>query len=244
MSEAERTRRRGRIAAAAIGGMLAIAIAPAAGAQEAEAAAERSAPTTYHTTAHVRGDMGMRVIDYWSRGPDMLARTLVGGHPIVTIVKGGRYIVYDELTGKGLDIARSERALAADVGRERPFAFELEEVQAEGGEKIDELLFGSRKGEIWQITDERGRRKVWVTVGVPQVPLRVETFDRSTAATVDMDYQNWIFDLEFSDAFFALPPRIELQRFEFEAFLDAAAQGPAAAVPILYPDLLIGPPPS
>jgi len=223
---------------------LALALAPVSGAQEAEAAVGRSAPPPYHTNAHVRGDMGTRVIDYWSRGPDMLARTLVGGHPIVTIVTGGRYIVYDGLTGKGLDIARSERALAADVGRERPFAFELAEVQAEGAEKIDELLFGSRKGEVWQITDERGRRKVWVTVGVPQVPLRVETFDRSTAATVDMDYQNWIFDLEFSDAFFAPPPRIELQRFEFEAFLDAAAQGPVAAVPILYPDLLIGPPPS
>ncbi len=244
MSEAERTRSGGRAAAAAIGGILALVIASLAGAQEEAAPAAQSAPNTYHTTAHVRGDMGMRVIDYWSRGPDMLARTLVGGHPIVTIVAGGRYIVYDGLTGKGLDIARSERALAADVGRERPFAFELEEVQAEGGEKIEELLFGSRKGEIWQITDERGRRKVWVTAGVPQVPLRVETFDRSTAATVDMDYQNWIFGLEFPDAFFAPPPRVELQRFEFEAFLDAASQRPVAAVPILYPDLLIGPPPS
>lgn len=204
---------------------------------------ERTPPKTYHATAVVRGDLGLRIIDYWSRGSDMLARTLVGGHEIVTIVFGGRYVVYDALTGKGLDIERAPRALAADAGRARPFAFELAELKAEGGERVEETNFGSRKGEVWQVTDGRGRRKVWVTVGVPTVPLRVETFDRATSATVDLDYQNWTFDLELSDAFFAPPARIELQNFEFDAFLEATTRGRVGAVPILYPDLLFGAPP-
>ena len=59
-------------------------VAPA---QEAEAV---RAPETWFATAVVRGDVGMQMIDCWSRGPNMRARTLMSGHAITTIVFGGR----------------------------------------------------------------------------------------------------------------------------------------------------------
>lgn len=239
-STAERGRRTGALALlVALVFTVVTAAPPHASAEERESAM----PRTWHATAIVRGDIGLRVVDYWSRGPDMRARTVMKGHPITTIVVDGRYIVYDELTGKGLDIGRSPRAIAEDADRVRPFGFELDEVKLEGGERVEELVFGSRRGEIWQVTDARGRRKVWVTVGTPQVPLRVETFDRKTAAKIDLDYQNWVFDLELSDRFFSPPAGTTLESFEYDDFMQRALDGRIGAVPILYPDLLHGQPP-
>lgn len=215
-------------------------------AQEAREAqeAEPAPPKTYFATAIVRGDVGMRVIDYWSRGPSMRARTMMSGHALTTIVFRDRYVVYDELTGKGIDIGRSPLAIAADAGRVRPFAFELEEIQAAGGERIEELVFGSRKGEIWQVTDARGKRKVWVTVGTPRVPLRVEAFERTAGAKVDIDYQNWTFDLDLPDRFFAPPSNIEFERYDYETYMKKSLEAPVGGVPVLYPDLLHGEPPA
>ncbi len=212
-------------------------------AAQAPTGEERPAPKSYFATAVVRGDVGMRMVDYWSRGPSMRARTLMSGHPLVTIVHGSRYVAYDELTGKGIDLGRSPRAIAGDRDRTRPFAFELEEIQAAGGERIEELVFGSRKGEIWQVTDARGKRKVWVTVGTPRVPLRFEAFERTAAAKVDIDYQNWIFDLDLPDAFFAPPSNVELERYEYDAYMQKSLEAPVGTVPVLYPDLLHGQPP-
>ncbi len=36
-------------------------------------------PETWHATAYIRGRMGIRVIDYWSKGANMRARTLKVG---------------------------------------------------------------------------------------------------------------------------------------------------------------------
>ena len=205
-----------------------------------EGAVPRPTPKTYFTTAVVQGDVGVRMIDYWSEGPKMRARTMMSGHPLTTIVTGTRYIVFDELTGQGLDLGRAPNAMAGDGRRSRPFAFEFEEIQAQGAERVEELVFGSTKGEVWQVTDNRGKRKVWVTVGQPQVPLRVQTFDRATGAQVDIDYQNWIFDLDLPKPFFEAPANIRLKRFEYEAYMKKSLESPVGTVPILYPDLLHG----
>lgn len=209
----------------------------------ARAEEERPPPSTWHATAFVRGSMGIRVIDYWSKGSDMVARTLIAGHPITTIISGGRYIVYDGLTRKGLALERSPRARAEDRRRPRPFAFEFEEIVRDGGERVEQVALGRSRGEVWQIRDARGRRKVWVTTSPPRVPLRLETFDRATSETVELDYQNWIFDMELSRDFFSAPRGVELERLDYTDFLERAARGPVGQVPILYPDLLHGTPP-
>ncbi len=131
----------------------------------AKAEDTKKPPGSWHTTAFVRGPMGIRVIDYWARGDDMVARTLIKGRPVTTIVYGGRYIVFDGLDGVGLDVGRSKSSMQADRDRDRPFGFELEDLKSEGGEKIDDVSIGSMRGEIWQVRDARGRRKLWVSKG-------------------------------------------------------------------------------
>ena len=216
---------------------------PAEEANPPDSVEEKKAPETWHATAFVRGRMGIRVIDYWSRGSKMRARTLIGGHPITTIVRGDRYIVLDSITGEGLDIGRSKIAIEDDKKRLRPFAFELEDLIREGGEKIEDVKIGSMDGEIWRITDANGRRKLWVTTGIPRVPLRVETFSRGAAETVALDYSGWVFDLDLSENFFATPSHFKMSTFEYDDYVAKSIEGRRSAIPILYPDLLHGHPP-
>lgn len=197
-------------------------------------------PGSWHATAFVRGSMGIRVIDYWARGDDMVARTVINGRPITTIVYGGRYIVFDGLDSVGLDVGRSKISMKDDRERDRPFGFELEDLKSEGGEKIDDVSIGSMQGEIWQVRDARGRRKLWVSKGVPEVPLRVETFDRASGETIDLDYQNWVFDIVLPDRFFVPPSGVKLTRIEYDAYLGQSGKSHMVPVPILYPDLLHG----
>jgi len=220
-----------------------LALVWSGGAEAGKGEAAESLPGSWHCTAYVRGSIGIRVIDYWSRGPDMLARTLIKGHPITTIVAGGRYVVYDGLTGEGVDIARAPAAIAADAGRLRPFAFELEEIKAQGGEKVEDVTIGAMRGEVWQVRDGQGRRKLWVASGPPGVPIRLETFDRASGETIELDYQSWIFDLPLPDDFFRPPQGIRLERFELDGWLKRGSGDAVPAVPILYPDLLFGAPP-
>lgn len=224
------------IPAAAIFGLA--VISGLAGAAKAEDT--KKPPGSWHTTAFVRGSMGIRVIDYWARGDDMVARTLINGRPITTIVYGGRYIVFDGLDGVGLDVGRSKVSMKEDRDRDRPFGFELEDLKSEGGEKIDDVSIGSMRGEIWQVRDARGRRKLWVSKGVPEVPLRLETFDRASGETIELDYQNWVFDIVLPDRFFVPPSGVKLTRIEYEAYLDQSGKANMVPVPVLYPDLLHG----
>jgi outer membrane lipoprotein-sorting protein len=197
-------------------------------------------PQTWHATAFVSGIGGYRVIHYWSEGPSMRAETLIGGHPITTIVHGDRYAVIDQLTGRALEIGRSAKALSEDASRLRPFAFEQAEIRADGGEKVEEVDLSGVPVEVWRITDDSGRRTVWVSKQEPYVPLRVETFVRGGAQTVKIDYSNWGFDLEIRPSFFAIPGGLEVERLSYDEYMAKSAEGPVGPAPILYPDLLHG----
>lgn len=223
------------------------AAAPATpAAPKANAAATRPAegpPRTWHATAYVSGAGVNRIIQYWSSGPSMRAETLVGGHPVATIVNGSRYLVIDRLAGKGLDIERAPRAIAADKTRTRPFAFEHEEIRAAGGEKVEEkpVAPGGPIVEIWRVTDKSGRHTAWVSKAEPHVPLRVENFVRGSSQTIETVYSQWGIGLEMPDAFFQLPPGTEVERYSYADFMKAIADGRRDPADILYPDLLHGP---
>lgn len=233
-----------------LGCLLALVVAgPAshvhAQAKDSAGARGATAPETWHATAIVQGEVtGLRVIDYWSKGPNMVARTLIAGRPVTTLVAGGRYYVWNGLTGEGLDIARSPAAMAEDAGRDRPFGFELSEIRDAGGEKVEELRSNGRNIEIWQVRDGRGSRKLWVVADPPRVPVRQTTFFRASAETIELNYQNWIFDLELPDRFFAPPGGLALERFDYDGYVARAKEGPGGGLPILYPDLLHGTPPN
>lgn len=212
----------------------------AATAPGASAAPASGSPETWHATAFVSGIGSYRIIHYWSKGASMRAETLIGGHPIATLVHGDRYVVIDRLTGHALDVERSPRALAEDKGRKRPFAFEQREIAEAGGEKVEETKLSGVDVEVWRLTDDAGRRTAWVSKGEPSVPLRVETFVRGGAQTVKIDYSSWGFNLEMPDAFFELPDGLEVERLSYDDYTKKSAEGPVGPAPILYPDMLHG----
>lgn len=206
----------------------------------ASAAPAGGSPETWHATAFVSGIGSYRIIQYWSKGASMRAETLIGGHPIATLVHGDRYVVVDRLTGKALDVERSPRAQAEDAGRKRPFAFEQQEIRDAGGEKVEDTKLSGVEVEVWRVTDDVGRRTAWVSKGEPSVPLRVETFVRGGAQTVKIDYSSWGFNLEMPDAFFERPGDVEVERLSYDDYVAKSAEGPVGPAPILYPDMLHG----
>ncbi|MBW2424959.1 MAG: hypothetical protein JRG86_11945 [Deltaproteobacteria bacterium] len=195
---------------------------------------------TWHATTFVSSPVGFRVIDYWSKGDWMRANTLISGHPITTLVRGDRYVVYDVLTGEGLSIRRSKRARKEDAKRERAFGNDLEEIIAAGGEKVEDTRLSGVDATMWRLTDTRGRRTVWVRRRKPVIPLRVETFDRASSETVAVDYANWAAQIAIPDRFFEPPAGLELRKLDYEAFVKASQEGRAGPLPVLYPDLLHG----
>lgn len=212
-----------------------VAVSPAS-----EAKAPKERPSTWHATAFVSGIGSYRIIHYWSQGSSMRAETLISGHPITTIVRGDRYIVIDRLTGKALDVERAKNAVAEDRSRERPFGFERDEIRAAGGEKIEDTKLSNVDVELWRVTDDLGRRTAWISKAAPHVPLRAETFVRGSTQTVKIDYSGWGFNLDIPADFFAVPPGLEVERLDYDAYSKKSAQGPVGPAPILYPDLLHG----
>ena len=219
--------------------VLVLAAASAAG-EEAPAPTPRGADVpTWYAQAVARDDAGLNVTHYWSRGPMLRAETVISGHRIVTIVKGQWYYAFDALSGQGLAIRRDAGAVARDAPERRPFGNELQVLLDQGAEKVGEEMLWGRLAEIFRITDERGRRELWVTSDDKKLPMRVEVFDRRSGQTGSTEYVVWDASLEIPDAFFEPDPSVELERLEFEEYLRRSAEsGAVGKVPGFYADLL------
>jgi len=219
--------------------VLVLAAASAAG-EEAPAPTPRGADVpTWYAQAVARDDAGLNVTHYWSRGPMLRAETVISGHRIVTIVKGQWYYAFDALSGRGWAIRRDAGAVARDAPERRPFGNELQVLLDQGAEKVGEEMLWGRLAEIFRITDERGRRELWVTSDDKKLPMRVEVFDRRSGQTGSTEYVVWDASLEIPDAFFEPDPSVELERLEFEEYLRRSAEsGSAGVAPVFYADLL------
>lgn len=193
---------------------------------------------SWHAKTYVATGMGLRLIYYWSKRDWMRAETVISGHPIVTIVRGTDYFGFDRLTMRGIRITRSPEAIAEDAERERPFGNDLAELIAQGAELIEETEESGRAIEVWRITDGDGRRKLWISRDEPRLPIRLETFHRATSEMITTDYADWTVGLPIPDAFFAAPPGIQIEEFDYASYLEAA--GTRSIGPVLYPDLLHG----
>jgi hypothetical protein len=108
----------------------------------------------------------------------------------------------------------------------------------EGAVKVEESTRSGIDVEIWRITDDQGRRKLWVTSAEPRLPMRLENFIRSAGDTITTDYSDWTRGLEIPDAFFEAPANVQLEEFDYQTFIKASAE--RSIGPILYPDLLHG----
>jgi hypothetical protein len=220
--------------------LLALASAATSAAAEGEAAPAPGADLpTWYAQAIGRGDAGLSVTHYWSKGPALRAETVMSGHRVVTIVKGAWYYAFDELTGRGLAIRRDAGAVAHDAPERRPFGNEYEILIAQGAEKVGEEALWGRTAEIFRITDHLGRRELWVTSDDRKLPMRIEVFDRMSGQKGSTEYVVWDASLEIPDAFFEPDPDIAFERLEFEEYLQRSAEsGSAGPVPVLHSRLL------
>ena len=130
--------------------------------------------------------------------------------------------------------------MAQDEARGRPFANELQKLLIEGGELVDTEESTHGPVDVYRVTDERGRRTLWMSTKEPQIPLRIQTYDRATATTGRVDYVNWLHGLPIWDEFFTPDPRIDLERISYEQYKQRAGRVPIGPAPVLYRQLLHG----
>jgi outer membrane lipoprotein-sorting protein len=203
--------------------------------------APASAEPTWYAQALARGNAGLNVTHFWSKGPKLRAETVVAGHKVVTLVNGKWYYAYDALGRQGIALVRTPDALARDAPERRPFGNEAEALQHQGGQRVSEEIILGIPCDVYRLTDALGRREVWVMRGGSALPVRLSIFDRVRGTTMTTDFLNWQSGLPIDDAFFEPDPGIELQRLTIEEyFLRWGEKGPIGPVPILYADLLHG----
>ena len=219
--------------------ILALWLAPAASRAVEAAPAKPSGPPTWYAQALTRGEAGLNVTHFWSKGAMLRSETVVAGHKIVTIVRGERYYAYDGLTGEGLSIRRDPATAAADRPDQRPFAREYDILIGQGAELVREETLLGRKAGIYRVTDDHGRRELWVTQDALRMPLRVEIFDRDTGAQRTTDYVNWQSDLAIPDAFFTPDAHAALTEMDYTEYLRRSTdEGSVGPVPVLYTSML------
>lgn len=193
----------------------------------------------FYATTFGRSAFEVVIVQYWSKGDSFRSETIVAGHPIVTLVRGKEYFTWDALTGEGYVVARTDVAMARDKERERPFGTELQEILDQGGEKIRSETLNGIRVDVYRVTDGDGRRTLWVDADRLDLPVRLETYDRQTGRTGNLDWINWIPGLVIPDAFFEPPPDLKLVRYEtYEQYLDRLRQGPIPPTPPLFHYLL------
>jgi outer membrane lipoprotein-sorting protein len=220
---------------------LLIAIPLCLGGLASHAQEEPRGPVTWYAQALARGDAGLNVTHFWSKGARMRAETVVAGHKIVTIVNGSSYYAFDATSGKGITIERGKSAIAQDRDDRRPFGNEYEHLIAQGAEMIEKEEQLGRETGIFRVTDDFGRRKLWVTLDDFHLPLRIEVYERASTRRTTTDYVNWQSGLPIEDSFFEPDPRAELEHMDYATYTErTATEGPVGPVPVLYNRLLNG----
>lgn len=196
----------------------------------------------FHATTLGRSDFEIVLVQYWSKGARFRSETIVTGHPIVTLVNDRWYYTWDALSGEGYGIKRAKSMVAADRSRARPFGMELKELLDEGGEKVRSEDMNGIPVDVYRVTDDDGRRTLWVDVERFNLPVRLESYSRKTGRTGSMDWINWIPGLVIPDSFFELPKGLEVERFDsYEAYLEKLGEAPVPPAPPLFRYLLHDP---
>lgn len=207
------------------------------------AAAPRLDAEGIYAMTMTKGGTGIHVVEYWSKGATLRAHTTISGHPFVTIVSKDMYYTLDPIFKRGVAIARGPRSMAADKGRRRLFGNEFEDMVAAGAEKIRSEKSPAGLLDVYRLTNEEGKRTVWVTADEYRLPLKFETFDRRTGVDSSLDYLSWS-PLRLRDDFFD-PPTVdwEIERVEtYEEWLRAPANASFKQAPVIFPLLLHGRP--
>lgn len=215
---------------------LALAAAPAPAQEEGD-----DGPGTWYARRLTAGGSPVRVDHLWSKGPRLRAEMVVTGQPIVTLVTESRYVMYNRARREGVSIERSEKAVKQDASRGRPFGNELEELRAEGAERVGTEHISGQRCALWRETDDRGRRELCVTDDARQLPIRMEVYDRGSGRTTRIHYLDWTSGMRLPESFLGLPEDVELERVSYEAYNERSSQGERVGpAPPLFGELLHG----
>jgi hypothetical protein len=103
-----------------------------------------------------------------------------------------------------------------------------------------ETLLGRSAG-VYRITDDVGKRELWVTEDADRIPLRLEIYDRRSSTRRTTDWINWQRDLRISSSFFAPEAGVQLEEMDHAEYLRRSSEeGSVGPVPVLYLRLLYG----
>lgn len=201
--------------------------------------AQAEEPDTWYVEAFAQATGGVQLSYIWSKGRKLRSQSVVAGHPILTLVTGETYYTIDGLSGTGIAIRRSAKALAADAKGGRPMANEGRELVARGAEEIRTERISGREVKVFQMTDAQGKHTAWVTNDPQQLLVKLETFRRGDgqSAITLFSYER---GLEIPETFFEPDPRWTIERMTYEEYLARSAQGPVGPVPVIHADLLSG----
>ncbi len=208
--------------------------APGTGASESEG---------WYALRITRGDAGVIVTHFWSSGRSMRAEAVLSGVLIQQIVSGEWYYVIDGVRGAGIAVRRSAAALQFDRShpRARPFGNEAADLIARGAELVREEEVGRRKAKVHRLTDEQGRHEIWVTDDASALPIRIDSTDRDSGARITTDYVDWLSAVQPPAAFFEPDARVQLERIEYDEYIQRASRERLGPAPVLFGDLLHGP---
>jgi len=214
---------------------------PAAKAGEEIQEGEPPEMNTWYAQVMAHSPVGINVTHFWSKDRKLRAETVIAGRRIVTIVDETTYYAYDLLVRTGIAVQRSPQAVKQDAERQRPFGNEYYSLLRQGAESIGSERLGGRNVELFQITDDRGKRKIWVTPDDRRLPLRVFAFQRGAGREMTTDYLNWQRGLPILNAFFIPEPGVDIAVLTYEEYVAKQADRvPLGPVPVLYSDLLHG----
>lgn len=200
-----------------------------------------SGPSTWFAQVIAHADTGINVTYFWSKGPRLRAETVIAGRRVTTIVSGDTYYAFDAVGQTGIAVGRGPKAIAADARGQRPFGREFENLVSQGAERVREENVMGRPCEVFRLTDQLGRREIWVTKDKLRLPVRISVFRRDTGVTVTTEYINWLTGLSIADGFFLPDSNVTLERIDFDTFMRRSSTGePIGPVPVLYTDLLVG----
>ena len=156
-------------------------------------------------------------------------------------MSGDTYYAYNAVLMSGVAIRRTAEAIAADSSKLRPFGNEVEVLLSQGAEKIREEVLFNIPSDVYQISDEAGRRVLWVTQDSKRLPMRVEIYNRRTGSTSYKEYFDWQIGIPIAEEFFVPESASKLTHFEFDEYIgNITKKEVAGLVPILYEELLVG----
>jgi hypothetical protein len=211
-----------------------------AAAEDPKPAPAPAGAETWYAERIITGSSGTGVEHLWSKGPWLRSEMVIGGQPILQLVKGDRYVIVNRIQRRGVSIQRNPQAIVKDASRRRPIGEDQEMILAAGGEAVRSEQIAGQECEVFRLTDADGRRETCVSKKEPRLPIRTSFWHRATNHTSQINYVSWASKVPLPDEFFDPDPGFVLEQLGYEQYLAGVEKGPVGPAPALHSHLLHG----